>query len=66
MIFAGWQGHKVPVFLNVDGAGVVHWIYFLFSEWYINGLPNTHLLDSDLLSGENYGKSIFEKTGPVL
>ena len=52
MICAGWQEHKVPVFQNVDGAGVVHWIYFLFSEWYINGLPNTHPLDSDLLSGK--------------
>ena len=50
MICAVWQGLKVPVFQNVDGAGVVHRIYFLFSEWYINGLPNTHLLGSDLLS----------------
>ena len=66
MICAVWQGHKDPVFQNVDGAGVVHLIYFLFSEWYINGLPNIHLLYSDLLSGENYGNSIFEKSGPVL
>ena len=34
----------------MDGAGIVHEIYFLFSEWYINGLPNTHLLGGDLLS----------------
>ena len=34
----------------MDGAGIVHEIYFLLSEWYINGLPNTHLLGSDLLS----------------
>ena len=61
------QGHiKAPVFQNVDGADVVHWINFLFSEWHINGLPNIHLLYSDLLSGENYGNSIFEKSGPVL